>query len=92
MDQINQAVNSLLHLFAQLADIVLGALTAIEAWLRGALQQAGIAGPLQTAILVAVAVILLIAVLRAFGGVLRVLLMLFLILLAAHAVLPAIHS
>ena len=91
MEKVDQAIDALLALFATAADAVLAGLAAIEEWVRLQLTSVGLAPQFQTAIMVAFAVVLLLLVLRVFGGVIRVLLVLFLILLALHVVLPLAH-
>ena len=92
MHQVDSAINSLLLLFRSAANTVLAGLTAVEQWLRVQLTGLGIAPAIQTAIMLAVAVLLILLVLRVFGGVIRVLLVVFLILLALHVVLPLAHA
>jgi len=88
MERVDQAITKLLALIKSLVDLVLGALAAVEVWLRGQLAGLGVAPPIQTVILIAVAVLLIAAALRLFGGVLRGVVVIFLILLALHALIP----
>jgi hypothetical protein len=92
MEKVDQAINALLALFASAADAVLAGLAAVEQWLRTQLTGLGVEPRIQTAIMVAVAIVLLLLVLRVFGGVIRVVLVVFLILLALHVVLPLAHA
>ena len=92
MEKVDQAINALLALFASAADAVLAGLAAIEQWLRGQLTGLGVAPQIQTVIMVAAAIVLLLLVLRVFGGVIRIVLVIFLILLALHVVLPLAHA
>ena len=88
MDRVDQAITKLLALIKSLVDLVLGALAAIEVWLRGQLAGLGVAPRIQTIILIAVAVVLIAVTLRLFGGVLRAVVVIFLALLALHALMP----
>jgi hypothetical protein len=88
MEQVDQAITKLLALIRSLVDLVLGGLAAIEVWLRGQLAGLGVAPPIQTIILIAVAVLLIAVTLRLFGGVLRAVVVIFLVLLALHALIP----
>jgi hypothetical protein len=90
LDRVNQAITELLALIRSLVDLILGGLAAIETWLRGQLAGLGVAGPIQTIILLAVALLLIVAALRLFGGVLRAIVVIFLILLALHALMPVL--
>jgi len=92
MKKVDQAINALLALFASAADAVLAGLAAIEQWLRTQLTGLGVAPQIQTVIMIAVAILLLLLVLRVFGGIIRVVLVVFLILLALHVVLPLAHA
>ena len=92
MHQVDNAINSLLLLFRSATNAVLAGLAAVEQWLRVQLTGLGIAPTIQTVIMLAVAVLLILLVLRVFGGVIRVLLVVFLILLALHVVLPLAHA
>ena len=88
MQRIDQAITTLLALIKSLVDLVLSGLAAIEVWLRGQLAGLGVAPPIQTIILIAVAVVLIAITLRLFGGVLRAVVVIFLVLLALHALIP----
>ncbi|MBN9561586.1 MAG: hypothetical protein J0H14_12785 [Alphaproteobacteria bacterium] len=92
MEKVDQAINALLALFASAADAVLAGLATIEQWLRTQLTGLGVAPQIQTVIMIAVAILLLLLVLRVFGGIIRVVLVVFLILLALHVVLPLAHA
>jgi hypothetical protein len=91
MQAVERTVDALLALFRTGADWVLGVLAAIEQWLRGQLAAIGAPPGIQTAIMLVVALLLVLAALRVFGGLIRVLVVAFLILLALHAVLPLAH-
>ncbi len=60
----------------------------IETELHQLLDQAGVPGNQQSLIILVVMVLFIVAVLRFFGGFLRILLTLFLILLVLHILLP----
>jgi hypothetical protein len=92
MEQVDQAITKLLALIRSLVNLVLGGLAAIEVWLRGQLTGLGVASPIQTIILIAVAVLLIAATLRLFGGVLRAVVVIFLVLLALHALIPVFNG
>ena len=92
MHQVDSALNSLLLLFRAAVNAVLAGLGAVEQWLRIQLTGLGVAPSLQTAVMLAVAVLLIVLVLRVFGGVIRVLLIVFLVLWALHVVLPLAHA
>lgn len=92
MDNFRHVVNSLLQLVLGLGDLIVAGIMAIELWLRAQLSQLGISQPIQTVILLAVAVVLIVAALRLFGGLIRVALVLVLILIAIHVVMPLVHA
>jgi hypothetical protein len=90
MQRVDQAITKLLALIKDLVDLLLSGLAAVELWLRGQLGGLGVAPPIQTVILIAVAVVLIAVALRLFGGVLRAVVVIFLVLLALHAVIPIV--
>ncbi len=92
MQRVSQVIETVLALFRTGLDWTLGLLVAAEQWLGTQLTAAGVPHDIQAPIMVAVAIVLLLLVLRIFGGVIRVLLVIFLILLALHAVMPLVHA
>lgn len=65
-----------------------GTFGVIETALRQALTQLGVAANIQSIVILVVAVLFILAVLRLFGGLLRILVALFLIFLVLHVLLP----
>jgi hypothetical protein len=92
VDGFTRAINSLLELLIEFGDLVLAALVAVELWLRGQLTVLGVAPPIQVVILVALALALILAALRLFGGLIRVAVVLVLVLIVIHALLPIIQQ
>jgi hypothetical protein len=90
MDSFTSIIHRLLDLLIELGNYIVGALVAVELWLRGQLTQFGLPPVVQTVILLAAAVLLVVVSLRLFGGLIRVAVLLVLILIAAHVVLPAL--
>jgi hypothetical protein len=90
LERVNQAITELLVLIRRLVDLALSGLAAIEVWFRHQLTGLGVVGPIQTIILIAIAVVLIAVALRLFGGVLRAVVVIFLVLLALHALLPVV--
>lgn len=92
MNSLTQVLNTLLQLLIQLGNLIVAAIVAIELWLRAVLGQAGLPPMVQTVILVALAVLLIVGSLRLFGGLIRVAVVLVLLLIAVHIVLPVLHQ
>ncbi|MBV9736351.1 MAG: hypothetical protein JO209_10625 [Acidisphaera sp.] len=92
MHAVDQALTTVEAAFFAIIDFVFAVLAAIEIWLRGVLTGLGVGPEVQTVLLVVVAVLLLLAAINLLGGVLRVLIVLFLILLGIHIVLPMLHA
>jgi hypothetical protein len=92
MDQVNRAITGLLNALESLFRLVLAGFTGLEAWLRTQLVALGVPPRMETVILIAAAVALVLIALRAFGGLIRVLLVLFFVLLLLHLLLPALHA
>lgn len=92
VDAFSRAINSLLQLLIQFGDLVLAAIVAAELWLRGQLTALGVAPSMQVVLLVALAVVLILAALRLFGGLIRVAVVLVLLLIVIHALLPIVQQ
>ena len=90
MDTFVRIVNSLLQLLVQLGDLAVAGLRAIELWLRGQLTTLGVPAELQTVLMLALAALLVVAVIRVFGGLLRLAVLLVLLLVAVRALLPVL--
>ncbi|MDR3538457.1 MAG: hypothetical protein P4L71_18320 [Acetobacteraceae bacterium] len=90
MDAFTRAIESLLHLIVMLGDLVVAGILAVELWVRGQLQALGVPHTMQTVVLVVIAVLLIVAALRLFGGLVRVAVILVLLLIAIHTLLPAL--
>ena len=88
---MNEAISSLLTIILGLFGLIVTGIAAIEDFLRGQLAAAGISGQTQTIILIASAVLLILAAFRLFGGILGVLITIFLILLMVHILVPGMH-
>ena len=81
---MDHALNVVLGLIVRLFELVVAAIAFIENAARHLLAQLGITGPLQGALLVVLAVLLVVAALRVFGRVFAVLLLVVLALLLLH--------
>ncbi len=92
MSQLQTAIDTLLQLLTAFGLALASILTGVELWLRGVLQQFGVPHTLQTVLLLAVAVLLVLGSLRLFGGVIRIAVILILVLIAIHIVMPAIQG
>lgn len=92
MDQVHQIVNAFLNLLVGLLDLVLTGLAALENWLRMELTALGVSAQLQPIILIAVAVLFLLLALRVMGGVIRLIVLVFLVLLILHILVPGWHT
>jgi hypothetical protein len=90
VEQFSQTVNSLLQLLIQLGDLIVAGLKSIELWLRGQLAALGVPVELQTLIMLALAALLIMGVVRLFGGLIRIVVVLVLLLVAARVLLPVL--
>ena len=70
--------------------VVVGIFVVIEGFFRSLLMRVGVPGNLQQAALLVLDVVLIVGIVRIFGGVLRALLVVCLILLLLHIVVPAL--
>jgi len=92
VDNVNRVLESLLGLLTLLGGLILQAIVAVETWLRGMLGSMGVPQQIQTAVLIAVAVVLVLAVFRLFGGLIRVAVVIILLLVVIHVLVPVIHQ
>ncbi len=81
---MDHALNVVLGLLVRLFQLVVAAIAVIEGAARHLLSQVGITGPLQGALLIVLAVLLVLAALRVFGRVFALLLLVVLVLLLLH--------
>ena len=81
---MDHALNVVLGLSIRLFELVVAAIAFIEGGARHLLSQVGITGPLQGALLIVLAVLLVVAALRVFGRLFAVLLLVVLLLLLLH--------
>ena len=82
----------MLKLLTEFGLAVAAILTRLELWLREELQHLGVPHTVQTPILLAVAVLLILGSLRLFGGLIRVAAVLILVLIAIHILMPVIQG
>jgi hypothetical protein len=85
---MTHAINLLISLIYTLAGLVMAVIGMIDGFLGGLMTSAAIPPAVQTIILVAVALVLVIFALRALGGVFGVLIVLLLVLLVVHRLVP----
>jgi hypothetical protein len=90
MDAFTNAINAVLRLLVQIGNLIVAGLVAFELWVRGQLAALGMAPSLQTVVMLSLAALLILAALRLFGGLIRAIVILVLILIAIHIVLPVL--
>jgi hypothetical protein len=90
MDSFTHVINSLLQLLVQLGNLIIGGLVAVELWVRVQLATLGLPPAGQTIIMLAFAALLILGALRLFGGLIRAVVLLVLILIAIHILLPVL--
>ena len=88
MDSLTNFLSSLLELLLQLGNILLQGLIILETWIRDQLATFGLPPAIQTAIMIGIAVILILTTLRFFGGLVRAVVVLVLLLIAIHILIP----
>lgn len=91
MESFQTLLDKLLQLLIEFGNLVTAAVIALEIWLRDQMSQFGVSPPIQTAILLAVAVVLILGAFRMFGGLIRVAVVIILLLIGMHILLPAIQ-
>jgi hypothetical protein len=88
MSQTDQALQTVIYWARAAFGLLLSVFAVIEQACHRLLSQAGVPAQMQTLIILALAVVFIVAVLRLFGGLFRLLLMVLLILLILHVVFP----
>ncbi len=88
MSPVDQALDTLTGWFRALLGAFMAIFGVIEGFLRELLVQIGVPGRLHGTIILLVAVLFIVAVVRLFGGLFRILLTVFLILLIVHVLAP----
>ena len=88
MDQGRQALDAIFAFLSSVLGALLPLVGQTETWLRGQMAALGVPPELHTAAVLAVAVLLLLTVLRVLGGLLRVALVVVLIALVVQALAP----
>ncbi len=92
LDTFTSALETLLQLIMKFGDLIVAAIVAVELWLRAQLTVLGVPPAFQTVLLLALAIVLILAALRLFGGLIRVAVILILLLIGIHALMPVIHQ
>ncbi len=92
MTSFTHALETLLHLFVQLGNLIVSGIVAIELWLRAQLAQVGLPPAIQTLLLIVLAVMLIVAALRVFGGLIRIAVVVVLLLIGIHILMPILHA
>jgi hypothetical protein len=90
MDGFTKAINSVLQLLVQIGNLIVAGLIAFELWVRAQLAAVGMAPSLQTVVMLSLAALLILGALRLFGGLIRAIVILVLILIAIHILLPVL--
>ncbi|WP_206742668.1 hypothetical protein, partial [Acidisphaera rubrifaciens] len=83
MEQIDHIAGIILDLIRTIVHVVMEGLAAGEAWLRHLMAPLHLTPQVETLVLMVIALLILLLILRLFGGILRVLLVLVLILVVA---------
>ncbi len=86
MDQIDDALHTVTYWLRLGLEVMLRMFVILEAAAHAGLSQIGIPDRVQTVVLLVVDVLLAVLVVRLFGGLIRVILILFLILLVLHLI------
>jgi hypothetical protein len=91
VETFTRAIDALLQLLIQLGALILAGIVAVELWLRTQFALFGLPPTIQTVLLIAMAVVLILVALRLFGGLIRVAVVLLLLLVVIHVLLPIIQ-
>jgi drug/metabolite transporter superfamily protein YnfA len=89
---VDKALNFVLGLIIGLFGLIMAAIALIEGFLRNLMTQLGLSAQLQSAVLIVVAILLILAAVRSFGRLFGALITIFLILAVVHVLLPGLHG
>jgi len=92
MEMVNQALATVEHWLLMLFGLLFGVFGVIETAVRNVLNGIGLPENLQQIVIVVVGVMLIIGIFKVFGGIIRLLLIAFLILLVLHVLLPTLGA
>ena len=88
---MDHAINLVIAIILALCGLVMEAIVLVDSFLASVMTSLGINPQAQTAILIGVVLLLVIAAVRALGSVVSVLIIVLLFLLLAHRVMPGMH-
>ena len=88
---MDHAIDLVITALLLLCGLVLSAAGAVDVFLQSVMQHAGIDSARQPLILIVVALLVVIAFLRAFGGVFSGLILILLVLMLLHWAIPGLH-
>ncbi len=88
MEDVTQFIDGLLQLVIRFGEALGARLTDFEGWAREQLSLMGISPQMQTLVLIAAAALLIAVAVRWFGGVIRLVAIVLLLLVAVHILLP----
>lgn len=88
---MDSAINFIVTLLLRLVGAVMAVIGIVEHGLRQVLDQAGVHGELQSAILVVAAIVVIVAALRLLGGVFGFLITILLVLMILNLLMPGLH-
>ena len=92
MNGFSGLIGGLLTLLANIAEIILAAIVAVELWLRSALRLLGAPPLVQTIVLIALGIVLILGSIRLFSGIIRIGVVLVLILIVMHIIMPVVSG
>ena len=85
MEGVRSALDTVLNLLWQGVTIIMGAIVAVDAWLRATMSQVGVPVGVQSIVVILAALMLFLLAFKVLSGFLRILLILFLALLVVQA-------
>ncbi len=93
MDNLQHVLTTLLRMSIEIGNILLDMLVASEEWAHDRLSQLGLSANVQTVTMTTVTLVLILFALRLFGGLIRFIVVVALLLVAIHILLPILpHS
>jgi hypothetical protein len=92
MYRLDNLFDTALQLLAELGGLIVAVIVGIELWMRDFLSGFGLSHGIQTTIMMALTVFLIVMASKLLGGMIRAILLLILVMSVSHIVVPAVFN
>ncbi len=91
MNSFSHTIEALLRFIVDLGRVIVAGIVAVELWLRAQLTHLNVSAASQNVLLLVVAALLILGALRLFGGLIRIVIVLVLLLIAVQVLMPLVR-